>query len=259
MSRRRVWIFGAATAVLAVALALVVCEVALRVLFRDGGRTTLGGPGGAEFEYLYADGKSLRGPLATGPKAPGVTRLMVMGDSITWGQGVKDWNDTYPMRALRALNANGPRYDLAVYAYPGKEIDTHLATIAKSIAEVAPDIVVYQWYSNDVEISKNARPRSHRAWRTWPLHETLRAWSYLYFTLDFTLDRVVPGDGRGYAQYLEEDYAEGTPGWTAFARTFHDWAAYATGYAQRTIVMLYPMVPLTQVLGRLKIVVESAE
>ncbi|MEP7116386.1 MAG: hypothetical protein ABI880_02320 [Acidobacteriota bacterium] len=246
-SRFRVWMFRILSVAVSVAVTLALCEVALRVVFRDGGRTTLGGPGGREFEYTYSDGKSLRGPLATGAKAPGVTRLMVMGDSITWGQGVRDWEQTYPACLLRALNAGGPRYDMAVYAYPGKEIDNHLVTIAKSIAEVSPDIVVYQWFSNDVEISKDGRPRNRRAWRSWRLHDSLRAWSYLYFILDFSLDRALPGSERSYAQYLDQDFGPGTPGWTTFARTFHDWAAHATGYANRTIVMLYPVVPLTQV------------
>ena len=247
MTQSRLWLFRIMAAAISVALVLVLCEMFLRVVYRDAGRTTLGGPGGRDFVYSYSDGKSLRGPLDTGPKVPGVQRLMVMGDSITWGQGVTDWRDTYPVRVLSALNASGPRYDMAVYANPGKEIDGHLSTIAKSIASVSPDIVVYQWYNNDVEISKDGRPRNHRAWRDWGMHDTLRAWSYLYFMLDFALDRSLPGTGRSYAHYLDQDFADGTPGWATFARTFHDWAAYATGYAARTIVMLYPMVPLDQV------------
>ena len=236
-------------------LALAGSEAVLRVVYRDAGRTTLGGPGGRDFVYTYLPSSALpnaahpqselRGPMATGPKTPGVQRLMVLGDSITWGQGVTAWTDTYPARLLETLNAAGPHYDMAVYAYPGKEIDNHLATIAKAIPDVRPDIVVYQWYSNDIEISKAARPTSRRAWRNWSGHTTLRAWSYLYFTLDFALDAFWPASGRTYLQYLEEDFADGTPAWRAFTRTFHSWAAYATGYADRTIVMLYPPVPMT--------------
>lgn len=244
-SRSRTLVLGVLMMGISSALAAALSEVALRVVFRDGGRTTLAGPGGQEFEYTYVNAEQLRGPLATGPKAPGVQRIMVMGDSITWGQGVRRWEDTYPPKTLAALNADGTRYDMAVYAYAGKEIDNHLATIEKAIPEVNPDIVVYQWYNNDVEISKAGRPRSQRAWRSLPWHEALRRWSYLYFVLDFALDARLPAAGRTYVQYLEEDFADGTPGWTAFARTFHDWAAYATGYATRTIMLLYPPLPMT--------------
>lgn len=250
MSAGRTWqrtaLLALLMALITVGLAIVASEVLLRVVYRDGGRRTLGGPGGREFEYTYLDpAKELRGPAASGPKAPGVTRLMVMGDSITWGQGVTAWTDTYPAKLLATLNAQGPRYDMAVFARPGKEIDGHLATIAAAIGDVQPDIVVYQWYNNDVELSKGARPVGQRAWRNWGGHDTLKRWSYLYFALDFAFDVYLPQRGRSYVQYLEEDYAEGTPGWRAFAQTFHTWATYATGYAARTIVMLYPPVPKT--------------
>lgn len=244
-SRGRTALLIGLMAVIALALALIGSEVLLRVVYRDGGRTTLGGPGGRDFVYTYLPGTELRGPLDTGPKTPGVRRLMVFGDSITWGQGVTAWTDTYPARLLDTLNADGRHFDMAVYAYPGKEIDNHLSTIAKSIDSVDPDLVVYQWYSNDIEISKAGRPVSRRAWRSWPGFATVRRWSYLAFALDFAFDQYLPSTGRSYLTYLEEDFAEGTPGWRTFTRTFHSWAAYATGFAPRTILMLYPAVPMT--------------
>ena len=247
-SRGRTALLLAITVLISLGLAVAGSEAVLRIVYRDAGRTTLGGPGGRDFVYTYLPNlppSELRGPMDTGPKVPGVRRLMVLGDSITWGQGVTAWTDTYPVRLLESLNANGRRYDMAVYAYPGKEIDNHLATIARAIPELRPDLVVYQWYSNDLEISKAGRPPSRRAWRGWSGHATLRSWSYLYFVLDFALDAYLPPSGRTYLQYLEEDFADGTPAWRTFTRTFHSWAAYATGYADRTIVMLYPAVPMT--------------
>lgn len=243
--RGRTFLLAGLTLAISLALAVAASEVVLRVVYRDGGTATLAGPGGREFEYTYLNDQQLRGPMATGPKAPGVQRIMVMGDSITWGQGVRQWEDTYPPLALKTLNAEGRRYDMAVFAYAGKEIDNHLATISQAIANVDPDIVVYQWYNNDVEISKAGRPRNQRAWRAMPWHDALKRWSYLYFVLDFALDARLAPTGRTYVQYLEEDFAPGTPGWSAFTRTFHNWAAHATGYATRTIMLLYPPVPMT--------------
>ncbi len=244
-TRGRTALLYALMAAISFGLALAASEIVLRVIYRDAGRTTLAGPGGREFVYTYVPGGELRGPMATGPKAAGVQRIMVLGDSITWGQGVTAWTDTYPAKLLETLNTGGARYDMAVFAYPGKEIDNHLAAIAKSAAEVNPDLVLYQWYNNDIEMSKAGRPASRRAWRNWSGHATLKSWSYLYYILDFALDSYLPQSGRSYLQYLQEDFADGTPGWQAFTRTFHNWAAYATGYAPRTILMLYPPVPAT--------------
>lgn len=245
-SRARSALLGLLTLGITIGLALAASEVLLRVVFRDGGRRTLNGPGGHPFEHTFADeATQLRGPIATGARAAGVSRILVQGDSITWGQGVAAWTDTYPARLLAALNVAGTKYDMAVYARPGREIDGHAATIAEVAPVLRPDVVIYQWYNNDVELSKTARPASRRAWRAWPWHDTLRAWSYLYFALDFALDAYLPPRGRTYLQYLDEDYAAGTPGWQAFANTFHTWATYATGYASRTILMVYPPVPNT--------------
>jgi hypothetical protein len=245
---------------IALGLAAAASEVLLRVVYRDGGRRTLGGPGGQAFEYTYLDpAKELRGPNASGPKAAGVTRLMVMGDSITWGQGVTAWTDTYPARLLQTLNANGPKYDMAVFARPGKEIDGHLSTIASAIADVDPDVVVYQWYNNDVEIEKRGRPVSQRAWRAWPGFAALKSWSYLVYGLDFALDVYLPQRGRTYVQYMDETFKEGTPGWQAYTRAFHGWATYATAYASRTILLIYPPVPKTALAGLRQAVATLAE
>lgn len=242
----RTALLGLITLGITIVLAVAASELLLRVVYRDGGRRTLNGPGGQPFVHTFADAAGqLRGPMASGAKAPGTTRVMVLGDSITWGQGVTEWTDTYPARLLAALNGEGPRYDMAVFARPGKEIDGHAATIAEAAPALMPDIVVYQWYNNDVELSKARRPVSQRSWRGWPGHDTLKAWSYLYYALDFALDAYLPQRGRTYLQYLEEDYAEGTPGWQAFTGAFHTFAAYATGYASRTILLLYPPVPNT--------------
>lgn len=232
-------------------ITLLASELLLRLIFLDGGRTTSGGPGGHPFEYLYSDDHERRGPAASGPKAPGVQRILVMGDSITWGVGVKDWRATYPTRLLHLLNAGGAKFDMAVEAYPGKEIDNHVTTIARAVPATNPDIVVYQWYNNDVEVWRDRRPRNHRSWRDKVWHEPLLAHSYLYFSLDFALNLWLPSNGRSYLQYLEEDFRPDTPGWNHFAVLFHRWASYATGYADRTILMLYPP-PATDTLGGLR-------
>lgn len=243
-SAARTALLGSLTLAIALFCSLAVVEVVLRVVYRDGGRRTLNGPGGQSFEYTFADAKrQLRGPLSTGAKALGVSRVMVLGDSITWGQGVPQWTDTYPARLLQALNVSGHGYDMAVYARPGRELDAHASTIAEVAPVIHPDVVVYQWYNNDMEFSKAGRPVSHRFWRSWPWHAAMKSHSYSYFVLDFGLDALLPQPGRSYLQYLEEDYAEATPAWLDFTRAFHVWATYATGHARQTILMLYPPVP----------------
>jgi len=187
-------------------------------------------------------GGELRAPeLATGPKRPGVSRILVQGDSVTWGQGVQYWFDLYPERLLERLNAEGERYEMAVYARPGREIMHHLTGLQTYPQDLDPDILVYQWYVNDIEVEKKERPTSVGApWRHWPGHYWAWTHSYLYFFLDNRLGLVLPNGDRSYPDYMIHEYAPGTRGWALFADQFDQWAKLAKARAPRVIVMLYP-------------------
>ena len=222
-------------------LPLALAESVVRVIFRDGGRTTSGGPGGAQFEYEYVrPGTDLRTPTVAGPKAPGVERVLILGDSITWGAGVRDWRETYPNRLATILAASRRAFDMEVYARPGKNVDGHASAVETQAALLEPDFVIYQWYVNDLQIDQPLPPRRSR-WHDLPGHRWLLSHSWLYFLADAKLSAYV--SGRTYEEYLLTHYAPGTPGWTAFADQFHRWAAYSNAYAKHVLMFLYPQVP----------------
>lgn len=237
-------LFALVACLLAIGLALVVAEIALRIVYRDGGTRTMGGPGGGPFAYAYNGGESsgARGPApAEGAKRPGITRIVIQGDSVTWGQGVRNWYDLYPERLLERLNAQSERYEVTVYALPGREIMSHLAGLQSYPDTLSPDVLVYQWYVNDIEVEKEHRPDSASApWRAWGGHMWARTHSYLYYFLDDRLRLLIPGGERSYPEYMYREYAPGTRGWTLFAEQFDAWAALAKARSPRTIVMLYP-------------------
>jgi lysophospholipase L1-like esterase len=240
--RRRV-VFPAALALFSFCLAYLCGEVALRIVFRDGGRTTLGGPGGRRFEYEFAHPtRRSRGPHVSGPKAPGTRRLLVLGDSITWGVGVSDWRQLYPARLLATLNAGGGRYDMDVISGPGRDIDAHARAARVEVPRLDPDFVIYQWYANDLEFG-TPRPSFNRAWRGAAWHRWLRRQSYLYFFLDDRFSRLVPPGDRAYVDYLLGTFRNGTTGWARFLNRFHRWAVHSTTGGRRALVVLYPQVP----------------
>lgn len=219
-------------------------EIALRIIFRDGGRTTLGAPGRQEFAYRYRGEQELRTPQIDGPKAPGTKRIAIFGDSITWGIGVYDYHRLYAERLLRLLNHTQPLYDMQVYAYGGKNIDGHLRAAELAMPTLDADYVIYQWYSNDVEVGV----QQHMPipwWENWEGHDWLDQHSYLYQFLDSRAGqlRVDGWGGPSFLDSFKARYAEGTPGWTLFCDQFHRWAEYATAYAPHTLVFLYPHVP----------------
>jgi hypothetical protein len=245
--------FAVVACLLASVAALAVAEIALRIVYRDGGTTTSAGPGGGPFVYNFNGGEGiLRGPEPPkGPKRAGITRVVIQGDSVTWGQGVRNWYDLYPELLLERLNV--PRsggssdppgkveYEVVVFALPGREINSHVAGLQSYPESLAPDVLVYQWYVNDLEIEKEHRPDSESApWHSWPGHDWARLHSYLYFFLDNRLRLVLPSGARNYPDYMQSEYAPGTRGWAVFREQFDEWAALAKTRSPRAIVMLYP-------------------
>ncbi len=241
MSRLRSLAVGAAALSILVFIGTALAEAALRVWYRDAGRATLGGPGGRQFDHETIDGE-LRGRRDVGPKVPGVPRLMIVGDSITYGLGVHDWHDTWPELLAHELERTGRRHEMAVFAFPGQDIPQHVDAMQEWDTRVSPDVFIYQWYVNDIEAISH-RPDLTHAWQRWRWHDSLRKRSYLYYLLDHLLAQNLPPPTRSYVDYLLADFAPGTMEWAEFERQFHEFATRAALVSTRRIMALYPQVP----------------
>jgi hypothetical protein len=93
-----------------------------------------------------------------GPKRAGVLRVMVLGDSFTEGQGVKE-ADTYPAVLERLLNSAGPgRWEVLNCGRRAADFPT-LHKMFERILPFEPDLVVYGMVLNDADRSAafNAR------------------------------------------------------------------------------------------------------
>ena len=216
-------------------------EAALRVIYRDQGRATLGGPGGRLFEHLFIANEQ-RGRFDTGPRRSGVQRLMVVGDSISWGLGVRDWSAVWTERLAQALERKGGPVEMAVSAEPGRDMWEHMAAVRDVGPRVQPDVLIYQWYVNDIEVVRH-RPRFHRTWQRWSLHDRARDSSYLYYFLDHMASSWLPQPDRSYTDYILQDFGPGTYEWAEFERAFHSFATRAREVAPVRLIVLYPQVP----------------
>lgn len=86
-----------------------------------------------------------------GPKPPGTLRVMVLGDSFTEGQGVRE-EDTLP-RVLERLLAGGPR-PVEVFNCGRRGHDfPKLAKAFEKVLPYEPDVLVYAMVPNDPERS----------------------------------------------------------------------------------------------------------
>jgi len=242
LTRRRRLVFWVMLTVIAVTLSVGAGEIMLRIIYRDGGRTTLAGPGRRPFEYLYASAGRARSRRLPEHRGAGIRRLLVLGDSITWGVGVRDWRDLYPSRLLDLLNDAGTHYDMQVLAQPGTSVDNYARWASVEVPRIDPDLVIYQWDVNDLEIGRR-HPTVRRSWREWPTHPWLMHHSYLYYFLDRRSIQFLPPRTSFYTNYLLHSFNEGTSAWAKYRDAFHRWAVYATAQGARALVVLYPQVP----------------
>lgn len=108
-------------------------------------------------------------------KEKGFIRIGVVGDSITFGQGIEDVNNRFSNlleEKLRSNNLNAQVYNLGV---PG--LDTHEEIeFYEDVSHLNFDVIVLQYYPNDIQptdkgepstiISENAYPNELIKWAT---------------------------------------------------------------------------------------------
>jgi len=216
----------------------------LRLLFNDGASFgTRVNPITRRFERNFKLNRfgGSRGPEAHGPKGEDMVRVLVQGDSITWGQGVKDEADVYPSLLLKKWRASTPCVEMSVIAKPGRDMDEHLLELVRYAPEVEPDVITYQWFVNDMEIrTKGNHAPGRRIWRIPGIHSILSQWSYFWFYVDFKLDTLLPGPNLTYSDYLVDLFEGDTPEWREFEFVFRQWALEAKRHTDKVVVALYP-------------------
>lgn len=231
------------------AVMFVTGEVFLRVVYRDGlSFRHHHGPMVQRFERDFTlnryDGPS-RGPELDSLESDRSLRIMIQGDSVTWGQGIKQEEVLFSSRLEDALRLENPDMGMAVLAMPGRDIDGHVEQLEKWGEVLQPDVILYQWHVNDIELDKTRRPgKRNLFWQGLFFHDLLQRNTYLWFFLDDRLTTFWPiGSPVTYTDYLAQEYARDTDGWRAFAEQFLDWAERARALTPRVLVVLYPYNP----------------
>jgi hypothetical protein len=93
-----------------------------------------------------------------GPKPPGVRRVIVLGDSFTEGQGVKE-GDTYPRRLEALLNASGTgRWEVRNAGRRATDFPDLFAAF-EQVLPFAPDVLVFGMVLNDADRSADFQAR----------------------------------------------------------------------------------------------------
>ena len=234
-----------ARCLLAAVVSFVTAEVFLRLVFFNGASFGSGaGPITARFARSFQLNQfGSRGPDAIGPKPAGRFRIMVQGDSLTFGHGVQGESNLYTSLMLESLQRLAPgRFDMSVHAKSGENITDHLDTLRRMGPAVAPDVIIYQWYPNDLETDAAPRPVEfrRRIWTKLFFHELFQQVSYAWWFVDRQLTMRLSSPKVGYRERFHEIFAESAPGWAAFEARFREWADTGRSLCPRVAVLLYP-------------------
>lgn len=127
-------------------------------------------------------------------------RIVVIGDSITWGQGIEE-NERFTNLLQQEL---GPGYEVFNFGTRAHDMPEHLQELERAL-KFSPDYILLQLYINDFETRHMMRPvaRPLLPWRD--LDRTMLASSVLYGLLSTQWQRYQEATGQveSFPHYLE--------------------------------------------------------
>jgi hypothetical protein len=135
-------------------------------------------------------------------KPPGTYRIAVVGDSFTFGNGIRQ-EDRYSDLLHMRLPA---RFEVLNFGTPGANTPEHRNLVAGLLPRILPDFVLLQWYVNDMEDDDvRGRPTFEplvpiRGWHDW-----LGANSALYSvaSMQWAAAEIAFGRTTSYSDYLQ--------------------------------------------------------
>lgn len=109
--------------------------------------------------------------------------IAVIGDSITYGQGIPD-EERFSNRLELELKNIDDKFQVLNFGIGGSDFYHHVKTIDK-VQKIKPDFILLQWYVNDFEGPRAiGRPSARNLAPTMKLHMKYHQTSALYYVLN---------------------------------------------------------------------------
>jgi len=172
-------------------------------------------------------------------KRPGTYRILVLGDSITFGWGAS-YEKTFCRVLEKSLQANPPiagkKFEVLNTGVGNSNTAMEVAYFQQDGWKFQPDLVLLGWFINDAEPT----PIPSRNW--------LAYHSYAYVWLDSALDSILRNTKTRatYREYYRGLYADDQPGWQKCQRAF---ATLADFCRQKSIPCRVLLIPELHTLG----------
>jgi lysophospholipase L1-like esterase len=161
--------------------------------------------------FYTINSAGLRGKEFQIPKPEGLTRIVSLGGSSTFG-ALNDDGHTYPALLEQLLASDGDgRYEVLNAGFPGAALDHLEAFLSRERSAVEPDIITIYSLFNNIYPVKVQGPAHHVAWR---IRQLTAQRSLLFLTAleKYTIWRYGPGfigaarfDLRGSARMVNNE------------------------------------------------------
>jgi len=221
-----------------------------------------GGGGNPALAQLYAglysyNSDGLRDDEVEVPAPSGELRILALGDSFTFGQGVAS-EDCFPVQLERELqescgsggSGGSGRIRVINAGKAAANTDWEFRYLESRGARYEPDLVLIQFYANDVEAREYAiDPAGGETQRTWmsPINR-LFSRSYILFFLRDHFDRAVEAVRRRFFSDVPPDYLwtlverarRNDLGWRRCLESFERFAHWSRARRVPIVVSLWP-------------------
>ncbi len=170
---------------------LLIAEIALRVVYYD--KTTSHDFGPTQrfnYNYVQLNNEGFRDKDYSITKPDGVKRIIGLGDSYTYGWGIKNINDSYLKVLEKRLNENG-KYEVMNFGLPGRDTKGELEILKNNALKYNPDLIVIGYLPNDMKnVDKEIKEYEWKEIKL-PFHFWLRNYFYLYFFLETQYNKIL--------------------------------------------------------------------
>jgi len=220
--------------------AIAILEIFLRIYLKDdyGVPTHRNWQFRRNWEEKFGDLNSLghRDHEFSVKKPPKTFRILAIGDSLTYGDGIKNVDDIFTEILEKKLNDdnNELQYEVLNVSKKGWDVKQYLSALKNPGLSYEPDIVMIGFFFNDIEANENNRPKIRYIPER--VHWVMARLSYAYW---YTYSAVTSGDDRWLNYYLSYTSPDSYH-WRRFVRYWKEILATCNNRDIKTMIVILP-------------------
>ena len=173
-------------------------------------------------------------------KAPGVFRIVVVGDSFTYG-GKGQFDDAFSKRLERMLNLNNkqPKVEVLNWGVPGYSTAQEAWLVKRALSEYEPDLVLLEVTLNDPELQpyRITHPYQKADGEIELSAPLFRYWQSLGFVASRVLNSL---SYRDYEKYYFDLYSN-EEAWSRFAGAMKNIVRMSEGAKVPFMAVVFPL------------------